>query len=125
MNRIQQESLAGKSQSTHSQAGYDCELPPDARVELGDPRRPRILGRKTQSRLKPAPKWPLYLAAFVAVLIIGAAVWRQQNGAERAKIDQGISLPTATPQPTIVPSPTPGPAPRALLTNNRVVPRTG
>jgi hypothetical protein len=117
MNRNNQESLAGRFQS------FDTELPKQVRAEFFAPRRPRILGHAEPATLKQSPKWPLYLAAFVAVLIFGAAVWRQQNGAERAKISQAISLPTATPQPTIVPSPTPGPAPRAMLAKGRVVPR--
>jgi hypothetical protein len=133
MPQTHQNYSAGKFQSFDTENGYECELPDNVRVELEkSPRRqsefarlkrPRILGRKASPGLKPSPKWPLYLAAFVAVLIIGAAVRRQQNGAERAKISQAISLPTATPQPTVVPSPTPGPAPSAMLTKGRVVPR--
>jgi hypothetical protein len=64
MNRINQESLVGKSQSSHSSVVYDCELPPDVRTELVAPRRPRILGHKTQSRLKPPAKWPLPTQSF-------------------------------------------------------------
>ena len=85
--------------------GYDCEPPPNVRSELVAPRRPRILGRKTQSRLKPAGKWPLYLAVLIAVVVVGGliATWRQENSAvERAKTDQAISQPLA-------PTPTPGP----------------
>jgi len=81
MNRIEQESLAGRFQS------FDTELPPSARTELVAPRRPRILGRKTPATLpEPSTKGPLYLVLLVAAMVIGGAattLWRQQE-AERA-----------------------------------------
>jgi hypothetical protein len=59
MNRIPQESLAGKIQSSHSGEGYDCELPSDVRTELVAPKRPRILARPVQEPPDPggALKW--------------------------------------------------------------------
>jgi len=75
MNRIEQESLAGRFQS------FDTELPPRARTELVAPRRPRILGRKTPATLpEPSAKGPLYLVLLVAAMVIGgAATTLKQN----------------------------------------------
>jgi hypothetical protein len=42
MNRITQENLAGKSQSSRSGSGFECELPSDALGELAGPKRPPI-----------------------------------------------------------------------------------
>ena len=102
MNRIKEESLAGKFQSSHSQADYDCELPPDVRTELFAPRRPRILGHKTQSRLNSGAYWPLYLVLLIAIVVVGGtiATWRQEPTAERT--NKAISQPLA-PQPTPTP----------------------
>jgi len=125
MNRIKQESLAGRIQSSHSPVGYDCELPTGVRTELVAPKRPRILGRKTSLKLNPAAKWPLYLAALIAVLIVGGAalLWRQQE-AERASSKRAVSQPLA-PQPAQTAAPTPGPARSwgEYLTNKAPAPR--
>jgi len=115
MNRIKQESLAGRIQSSHSPVGYDCELPTGVRTELVAPKRPRILGRKTSLKLNPAAKWPLYLAALIAVLIVGgvALLWRQWE-TERASSTGAISQPLApqpTPAPTSFPTPDPTKSP--------------
>lgn len=131
MNRIKEESLAGKFQSSHSQADYDCELPPDVRTELFAPRRPRILGHKTQSRRNSRAYWPLYLVLLIAIVVVGGtiATRRQEPTAERT--NKAISQPLA-PQPTPIPIPTPEPtrswqessannppAPRAMLVQPR------
>src|SRR6516164_4060248 len=55
INRIKQESLAGRYKS------FDTELPLDVRAELAQPRRPRILGRQKTTTLNAGAKWPLYL----------------------------------------------------------------
>jgi len=47
-----------QSLSTCDDAGYDTELPEQARTELVAPKRPRILGRKTPASLKPPVTWP-------------------------------------------------------------------
>jgi hypothetical protein len=39
--------------------GYDCELPPEVRAELGQPRRARILGRSVQFGRSQTPANPL------------------------------------------------------------------
>jgi hypothetical protein len=105
--------------------GYDCELPPDMQSELGAPRRPRILGRKTQSKLNLGANWPLYLVPLIAIVVVGAtiATWRQEQNTERT--NKAISQPLA-PQPT--PSPItlpPGSASRCkeYLANNPPAPR--
>jgi hypothetical protein len=89
---------------------FDCELPTDALTELVAPRRPRILGRKTSTGLNTAAKWPLYLAALIAVGIVGgvALLWRQWE-TERASSTGAISQPALAPQPT--PALTPVPLP--------------
>ena len=113
-----------------SQDNYECELPPGVRVELVGPRRPRILGRKTQSRLKPPLTWPLYLAVLIAVLIVGgvATTWRQEQAQERAKTDKAISQLALVPQPTPIPPasvPAPGPVarPKESFANHPPAPR--
>jgi len=109
---------------SRSQADYECELPPEVRTELNRPKRPRILGRSKAATLKAGVKWPLYLAAVIAVLIIGTTVWRQRDTAERAKTNKAISQPLA-PQPASVPASTSGPtvSGREYLANNPPVPR--
>jgi hypothetical protein len=100
MNRINQESLAGRFQS------FDTELPEQVRAEFFAPRRPRILARAKPATLKQLPKWPLYLALLIAALLIGGTasnLWRQRE-AERTKTTQAISQPLA-PQPTPAPGP--------------------
>ena len=124
MSQSNQEYTARRFQSFNIQSvpppppgydnGYECELPADVRTELVEPRRPRILGRNTQSRLNPATKWPLYLVVLIAVVIVRgvATTWRQEWTAERAKTSKAITQPLA-PQPTptpITPAPAPGPA---------------
>ena len=88
MNRLKQESLARKNQL------FDTELPPEVLTELVAPRRPRILGRKTTPGLNRGAKWPLYLAALIAVGIVGgvALLWRQWE-TERASSTGAISQP--------------------------------
>jgi hypothetical protein len=121
MHQLNQEQAAWRNQSFDTEttppgydAGYECELPPHVRTELVAPRRPRILSLQRSDSLKPAVKWPLYLAVLVAVIIIGAValLWRQQ-GAERAKTNQAIAQPL-TPQPTPAPAATPVPTPVPL-----------
>jgi hypothetical protein len=116
MNRIVQENLAGKSQSSRYDAGYECELPSDVLNELVGPKRPPIPPIKTRPLSVPKlqSKGPLYLALVVAVAIIGGVattLWRQP-AAERARDHKTISQPL-TPQPP----PTPGPtvSPRATI----------
>jgi hypothetical protein len=120
MNRINQESLAGRFQS------FDTELPEQVRAEFFAPRRPRILARAKPATLKQPPKWPLYPALLIAALLIGGAasnLWRQRE-AERTKTNQAISQPLA-PQPTPTPPTTHDPARRwqESSTNNPPVPR--
>ena len=86
--------------------GYDTELPEQARLELDRPRRPRILGRKTKSTLKQSPKWPLYLALLITIVVVGGtiATWRQEPTAERT--NKAISqLLAPQPMPTTAPAP--------------------
>ena len=95
--------------------GYDTELPEQARLELDRPRRPRILGRKTKSTLKKSPKWPLYLALHITIVVVGGtmATWRQEPTAERT--NKAISQ-LLVPQPAPTPmTPAPGRASRWTL----------
>jgi hypothetical protein len=106
MNRIEQESLAGKTQSSHSQAGYDCELPPDIRTELLGPRRPPIQQVANRPNLvKSQPRGPLYFVLIVGAVVLGGAIttlWRQRNASSSARREH-ISPPTLAPQPTPAP----------------------
>jgi len=119
MNRIQQEILAGKIEST----SYDCELPPEVRSELTGPRRPPIPPIEKDRALsvpKPESKAPFYFVFAICLVALAGAIyasWRQWD-AERAKTNQAISQPLA-PQPTPVTLP-PGNASRWLeyLTHN-------
>jgi hypothetical protein len=94
---------------------FDCELPPDALTELVAPRRPRILGRKPSHGLNRTAKWPLYLAAIIAAVVVGATVasWRRDGTTERAKTSKAILEPTPAPQPAPASTPVPLPAGRA------------
>jgi hypothetical protein len=111
MPHSNQEHTARRFQSFDIQNGadYDCELPRNFRTELVTPRRPHILGRKTQSRLKSATKWPHYLAVLIAALVVGGLIarWRQEETAERAKTSKAILQPTPAqePPPQAVPTP--------------------
>jgi hypothetical protein len=98
---------------------FDCELPPAARTELTQPRRPRILARAKD----PLPIGRLIMLGFaVLVMIAGIGALWHKGEAERVKTDQAIlpalSTPIATPshsqtvQPRLATQP---PAPRAEL----------
>ena len=122
MNRINQESLAGRYKS------FDTELPGDVRAEFVEPKRPWILERQKPARLNAGAKWPLYLVLLGCALVIGAslATWRQGQTAERVKTSKAISQPTLAPQATPTPiTPMPGSASRwkAYLANNAPAPR--
>jgi hypothetical protein len=133
MSRISQESLAGKSQSTHSQAGYECELPSTARDELlAGRRRPPIppgLDPPITVAPKPGKRRAIYLAlaALFCVSLLGPILnaWRRQDAPFHPRRIQASVAPQPTPQPPSLPTPTPGPsvnpwhqirpAPRAVL----------
>src|SRR5262249_26521896 len=85
MNRIKEESLAGKSQPSRYDAGYDCELPAGVQAQLVSPRRPPIANRP--NLIKSQPRGPLYFVlATCAITLVGALYtsWRQGE-AERAR----------------------------------------
>jgi hypothetical protein len=107
-----------------SGAGYDIELPEQARLELGRLRHPRILERPKKTPLNPAERTKLYLSVFVALSLAAGLIasWVNYKSPE---IRVAISLPTPTPQPTVVPSPTPGPARswQEYIANNPPAPR--
>ena len=107
-----------------SGAGYDIELPEQARLELGRLRHPRILERPKKTPLNPAERTKLYLSVFVALSLAAGLIasWVNYKSPE---IRAAISLPTPTPQPTVVPSPTPGPARswQEYIANNPPAPR--
>ena len=115
MPQSNQEYTARRFQSFHTcddagyGAGYDTELPPNARDELITPRRPRILERKKPIELNPsAPAIPWYFLFFVALVLVGGVaghLWRQWE-AERT-----ISQPVPAPHPSPAPLP-PGSADR-------------
>jgi hypothetical protein len=104
MPQSNQEYTARRFQSFDTENGYECELPdnvreqleksPQRQSEFARPKRPRILGRKASPGLNPAAKWPLYLAALIAVVVVGGliATWRREDTAERAR-NQAISQP--------------------------------
>ena len=107
-----------------SGAGYDTELPEQARLELGRLRHPRILERPKKTPLNPAERTKLHLSVFVALSLAAGLIasWVNYKSPE---IRVAISLPTPTPQPTVVPSPTPGPARswQEYIANNPPAPR--
>ena len=65
---------------------------PNERTEFVAPKRTLILGRKTSATLNPSPKWPLYLAVLIAMMIIGgvATTWRKEQTTERTKTNKAI-----------------------------------
>ena len=78
MNRINQESVAGRFQSSPYDAGYECEPPPDVRAELNRPKRARILG--PLRAVTHAPRCPLYVLLLAAgITIVGLLVTRHQE----------------------------------------------
>ena len=81
-------------------AGFDCELPPNARTELGAPRRPRTLGHWRPASLEPGAQRRLILLAIVALMTIAGAIayWSQQKTAAKAVSAQ----PELTPAPLLV-----------------------
>jgi hypothetical protein len=83
---------------TRFEASYDCELPEDARRELGEPKRPAILRRPPVLSHSSSWKW---IGAFALTLIILAGVivhYTQQQ--------QSPAAAPVQPRPTpIVPTP--------------------
>jgi hypothetical protein len=132
-NRINQESLAGRSQSFDTKnpaaggprydTGYECELPADVRTELVAPKRPHILGLPPKPKRDGILKW---VGAFaLSVAILGGTIGNYNQTRSR-----GTTTPTVAPsrvahEPTSTPTPGPGggqassannpPAPRAML----------
>jgi hypothetical protein len=113
MPQSNQEYTARRVQPTRYNANYDCELPEDARRELGKPKRAAILRRPPVIEHSGIWKWVVGFA--ICVVILAGAIGhytQQQKHAPAAAPVQPAPARVVTPPPVGI---APTPAPRAQL----------
>jgi hypothetical protein len=100
MTRTQKEIPAGRIQPT----SFDSELPPDARLELLSPKRPRILGDRKPLRPGEVPRrgnfaWPALAAILISLFAAGLALRPQPKRQPPIKTMAAIPTPAQVQEP--------------------------